>query len=103
MTGARCRTGGLAVTRTPYRVVDARGRPDPDIHAPGVATGNTGWFTEVGTGRPGRDSPFRRDADAVAAALLGQDSPGQDSPGQDGLGEDGLGREERGEDAVSGR
>ncbi|YCK36332.1 FAD/NAD(P)-binding protein [Actinomadura sp. ATCC 39365] len=69
---------GPAVTRSPYRVLDARGRPDPDIHALGVATGDTRWFTEVGTGRPGRDSPFRRDADAVAAALLGQEERGQD-------------------------
>ncbi|WP_049569070.1 FAD/NAD(P)-binding protein [Nonomuraea sp. SBT364] len=65
------RTGGLAVTRSPYRLLDASGRADPDIHALGVATDRTRWFTEVGTGRPGADSPFRRDADEVAAALLG--------------------------------
>jgi hypothetical protein len=69
-TGTRFATGGLAVTRSPYRVVDALGRADPDIHALGVATGHTRWFTEVGTGRPGQDSPFCCDADAVAAALL---------------------------------
>ncbi|MGW0480428.1 FAD/NAD(P)-binding protein [Nonomuraea sp. NPDC003214] len=68
------RTGGLAVTRSPYRVVGASGRADPDIHALGVAVDRTRWFTEVGTGRPGQDSPFRRDADAVAAALLGDDA-----------------------------
>ncbi|WP_043614191.1 FAD/NAD(P)-binding protein [Nonomuraea candida] len=70
VTGDRFATGGLAVTPAPYRVIDGRGRADPDIHALGVATNHTRWFTEVGTGRPGQDSPFFRDADAVAAALL---------------------------------
>ncbi|NUR83735.1 MAG: hypothetical protein HOY71_06570, partial [Nonomuraea sp.] len=70
VTGARFPTGGLAVTPSPYRVVGADGRADPDVHALGVVTGATRWFTEVGTGRPGRDSPFHRDADAIAAALL---------------------------------
>ncbi|MCK2215474.1 FAD/NAD(P)-binding protein [Actinomadura sp. ATCC 31491] len=69
-SGERFHAGGLAVTRAPYRVLDALGRPDPDIHALGVATNHTRWFTEVGTARPGQDSPFSGDADAVAAALL---------------------------------
>jgi hypothetical protein len=56
-------TGGLAVTPTPPRVVHATGHPDPDVYAIGVATEHTRWFTQVGTGRPGRDSPFCRDAD----------------------------------------
>ncbi|GAA2835432.1 hypothetical protein [Nonomuraea rubra] len=34
------------------------------------AGNHTRWFTEVGTGRPGQDSAFFRDADAIAAALL---------------------------------
>ncbi|NJP94930.1 hypothetical protein HCN51_36790 [Nonomuraea sp. FMUSA5-5] len=69
-TGARFDVGGLAVTRAPYRVIDRLGRAARDLHALGVATNHTRWFTEVGTGRPGQDSPFFRDADAVAAALL---------------------------------
>jgi hypothetical protein len=69
-TGRRLATGGLAVTRSPFHVLDARGRPDRDIHALGVVTQNTRWFTQVGTGRPGQDSPFRRDADAIAGAVL---------------------------------
>lgn len=68
--GQRFASGGLAITRSPFHVVDARGRPDPDIHAIGVVTQNTRWFTQVGTGRPGQDSPFRRDADAIAGAVL---------------------------------
>ncbi|MEU0465979.1 FAD/NAD(P)-binding protein [Amycolatopsis sp. NPDC006131] len=70
-TGESFATGGLAVTPAPFRVVDARGEPAPDIHALGVITQNTRWFTQVGTGRPGQDSPFCRDADAIAAAMLG--------------------------------
>jgi hypothetical protein len=68
--GRRFTTGGLAITRSPFHVVGADGRPDPDIHALGVLTQNTRWFTQVGTGRPGQDSPFRRDADAIAGAVL---------------------------------
>jgi methylaspartate mutase epsilon subunit len=69
-TGERFPTGGLAVTGPPFHVVDARGRPDPDVYAIGVATEGTRWFQQVGTGRPGKDSPFRRDADAIAADIL---------------------------------
>jgi hypothetical protein len=69
-TGDRYETGGLAVTGSPFHVVDARGRPDPDVYAIGVATDKTRWFTQVGTGRPGQDSPFCRDADAIASDIL---------------------------------
>jgi methylaspartate mutase epsilon subunit len=72
VTGERYRTGGLAVTGAPYRVIDSAGRPAQDIYAIGVVTQNTRWFTEVGTGRPGQDSPLCRDADAIALALLGR-------------------------------
>ncbi|MGH9280552.1 MAG: hypothetical protein ACRD12_20970 [Acidimicrobiales bacterium] len=70
-TGEHFATGGLAVTRAPFRVVDGRGRADPDMYAIGVAADRTRWFTQVGTGRPGQDSPFCRDADAIAADILG--------------------------------
>jgi FAD-NAD(P)-binding len=63
-------TGGLAVTPTPSRVLDAAGQPDRDVYAIGVATEHTRWFTQVGTGRPGRDSPFCRDADGIARDVL---------------------------------
>jgi hypothetical protein len=63
-------TGGLAVTPAPSRVVPAGGEPDRDVYAIGVATEHTRWFTQVGTGRPGRDSPFRRDADDIAQDVL---------------------------------
>jgi methylaspartate mutase epsilon subunit len=69
-TGDSFATGGLAVTGAPFHVVGASGEPDPDLYALGVATQNTRWFTQVGTGRPGQDSPFRRDADAIAEDVL---------------------------------
>jgi hypothetical protein len=68
-------TGGLAVTPPPSRVLNAAGRAEPDIYAIGVATEHTRWFTQVGTGRPGRDSPFCRDADAIALDVLAVLSP----------------------------
>jgi hypothetical protein len=71
-TGHPHRTGGLAVTPAPFHVVDAAGQADPDIYAIGVATQNTRWFTQVGTGRPGQDSPLCRDADAIARDVLGR-------------------------------
>jgi methylaspartate mutase epsilon subunit len=72
VTGQRYCTGGLAITGAPYRIIDAAGRPAQDIYAIGVVTQNTRWFTQVGTGRPGQDSPLCRDADAIALALLGR-------------------------------
>jgi hypothetical protein len=75
-TGERYHTGGLAVTGPPYRVIDAAGRPADSIYAIGVVTQNTRWFTQVGTGRPGQDSPLCRDADAIALALLGRTAVG---------------------------
>ncbi|GAB3896816.1 hypothetical protein GCM10029964_078760 [Kibdelosporangium lantanae] len=70
-TGESFATGGMAVTPAPCRVVDRYGRPNLDIHAIGVATEHTRWFTQVGTGRPGQDSPFCREADAIAIDILG--------------------------------
>ncbi|MFD0902139.1 hypothetical protein [Actinomadura sediminis] len=69
-TGRRFATGGLATTSAPYHVLHADGRPDPDVHALGVVTDGARWFTQVGSGRPGKDSPFHRDADAIAASIL---------------------------------
>ena len=51
-------------------MIDPAGQPAQDIYAIGVVTHNTRWFTQVGTGRPGQDSPLCRDADAIALALL---------------------------------
>lgn len=78
ITGARFATGGLAVTRTPFHVIDSRGDPDPDIYAIGVVTQNTRWFTQVGTGRPGQGSPFCQDADTIALHVLGHRAANRD-------------------------
>ncbi|MER6911530.1 FAD/NAD(P)-binding protein [Streptomyces sp. NPDC000594] len=68
--GRRLVTGGLEVTRAPFRVVAADGRPQPDLYALGIPTEHTRWFTQVGSSRPGVATLFYRDADAVAADVL---------------------------------
>lgn len=70
VTGETFATGGMAVTPAPSRVIARNGTADPDIYAIGVATEHTRWFTQVGTGRPRQDSPFCREADAIAADIL---------------------------------
>ncbi|MFE1781500.1 FAD/NAD(P)-binding protein [Streptomyces sp. NPDC059506] len=68
--GQRRESGGLAVTRAPFHVLDAAGRPRSDLYALGIPTEHTRWFTQVGSSRPGVRTLFSRDADAVAADLL---------------------------------
>ncbi|MFC9254693.1 FAD/NAD(P)-binding protein [Amycolatopsis thailandensis] len=63
-------TGGLAVTRRPYRLVDLGGRPHPRRFAFGVPTETVHWVTAAGI-RPGVNSVILTDADAVARAALG--------------------------------
>jgi uncharacterized NAD(P)/FAD-binding protein YdhS len=62
-------TGGLAVTRRPYRVIDAAGRPHPRRYAFGVPTEAVHWLTAAGI-RPGVGSVTLEDADAIARAAL---------------------------------
>jgi len=63
------RTGGLAVTPKPYRIVDAAGRAHPRRYAFGVPTEPVHWGTAAGV-RPGVDSVILGDADAIARAAL---------------------------------
>jgi hypothetical protein len=63
-------TGGLHVTRAPFRVVAADGVVHPDLYALGIPTEHVRWFTQVGSGRPGLNTLFRQDADAIAEAML---------------------------------
>ncbi|MEU4689840.1 FAD/NAD(P)-binding protein [Actinoplanes sp. NPDC023714] len=65
------RTGGVHVTTAPYHPVGAGGRPDRRLHVLGIPTEHTRWFTQVGSGRPGRWDTFTTDADTIAANLLG--------------------------------
>jgi uncharacterized NAD(P)/FAD-binding protein YdhS len=63
------RTGGLAVTRKPYRLVEWSGTVHPRRFAFGVPTESVHWATAAGI-RPGSDSVVLGDADAVARACL---------------------------------
>ena len=62
-------TGGLAVTRRPYRVVDGGGHAHPRRFAFGVPTEGVHWVTAAGT-RPGVDSVTLGDSDALAREVL---------------------------------
>ncbi|WP_306368836.1 FAD/NAD(P)-binding domain-containing protein [Nocardiopsis sp. CC223A] len=62
-------TGGMAVTRRPYRTIDAQGRAHPRRFAYGVPTEAVHWVTAAGT-RPGVDSVTLGDSDAIARAVL---------------------------------
>ncbi|MFJ7216134.1 FAD/NAD(P)-binding protein [Amycolatopsis sp. NPDC098790] len=62
-------TGGLAVTRRPYHVLDAGGRPHPSRFAFGVPTEAVHWVTAAGI-RPGVNSVILGDADAIARSCL---------------------------------
>ncbi|RPF43934.1 putative NAD(P)/FAD-binding protein YdhS [Streptomyces sp. Ag109_G2-6] len=73
--GLRYPTGGLDVTPDSFHVVDAVGDPLPGVLALGIPTEHTRWFTQVGSGRPGVDTLFHRDADTVARGLLDVPSP----------------------------
>lgn len=62
-------TGGLDVSRRPYRLIDRQGRPHARRFAFGVPTEGVHWVTAAGA-RPGVDSVTLSDADAVARAAL---------------------------------
>ncbi|KUO22511.1 FAD/NAD(P)-binding protein [Streptomyces dysideae] len=62
-------TGGLDVTRRPYRLIDRQGRVHARRFAFGVPTEGVHWVTAAGA-RPGVDSVTLSDADAVARAAL---------------------------------
>ncbi|MFF2192657.1 lyase family protein [Streptomyces sp. NPDC058157] len=87
--GMEYETGALAVTRRPYRVVAADGRPHPALYAFGVPTEGLHWVTAAGV-RPGVDSVTVGDADALARRLLGFEeadrmpstTPAQSGPGR---------------------
>ncbi|OBC02910.1 FAD-binding protein [Mycobacterium sp. 852013-50091_SCH5140682] len=61
--------GGVAVTRRPYRLLDAADRPHPRRFAFGVPTESVHWVTAAGI-RPGVNSVILGDADAIARAGL---------------------------------
>jgi len=61
--------GGVAVTRRPYRLLDAQDRPHPRRFAFGVPTESVHWVTAAGI-RPGVNSVILGDADAIARTCL---------------------------------
>lgn len=61
--------GGVAVTRRPYRLLDAHDRAHPRRFAFGVPTESVHWVTAAGI-RPGVNSVILGDADAIARASL---------------------------------
>ncbi|WP_020667120.1 FAD/NAD(P)-binding protein [Amycolatopsis nigrescens] len=67
--GEHYETGGLAVTRRPYHLVDADERPHPRRFAFGVPTESVHWVTAAGI-RPGVNSVILADSDAIARACL---------------------------------
>ncbi|MFI2199792.1 FAD/NAD(P)-binding protein [Streptomyces sp. NPDC020192] len=62
-------TGGLDVTRRPYRLINRQGAVHARRFALGVPTEGVHWVTAAGA-RPGVDSVTLSDADAVARAVL---------------------------------
>lgn len=74
-------TGGLAVTRRPYHLIDAHERPHPRRFAFGVPTESVHWVTAAGI-RPGVSSVILSDSDAIArACLVGDRSQAAVEPG----------------------
>ncbi|RSS80399.1 FAD/NAD(P)-binding protein [Streptomyces sp. WAC06614] len=67
--GTTYESGGLAVTRRPYRTVDVHGTVHPRRFAYGVPTESVHWVTAAGI-RPGVNSVILGDSDAIARALL---------------------------------
>lgn len=69
-------TGGLEVTRAPFRVVDRSGEPVRGLYALGLPTEHLRWFNQIGNGRPGVSTLFQRDADSIAGSILDPVPPG---------------------------
>jgi hypothetical protein len=69
-TQAAFHTGGLEVTRAPFHVIDRSGETVPGLYALGLPTEHLRWFNQIGNGRPGLNTLFRRDADSIAESIL---------------------------------
>lgn len=67
--GGHYTTGGVAVTRRPYHLLDAGAHPHPRRLAFGVPTESVHWVTAAGI-RPGVNSVILGDADAMARSCL---------------------------------
>ncbi|MBT2440137.1 FAD/NAD(P)-binding protein [Streptomyces sp. ISL-36] len=67
--GEAYESGGIAVSRRPYHLLDATLRPHPRRFAFGVPTEGVHWVTAAGI-RPGVDSVIVGDSDAIARTCL---------------------------------
>ncbi|MDT5149268.1 MAG: hypothetical protein QOI01_1001 [Mycobacterium sp.] len=67
--GGQYVAGGVAVTRRPYRLLDAADRPHARRFMFGVPTESVHWVTAAGI-RPGVNSVILGDADAIARSCL---------------------------------
>ncbi|MGQ0840051.1 FAD/NAD(P)-binding protein [Actinokineospora sp.] len=68
------RTGGVAVTTSPYHPVGRDGTVDTGLYVVGIPTEHTRWFMQVGSNRPGLWGDFVYDADAIAAHVIKEGS-----------------------------
>jgi hypothetical protein len=68
-------TGGLEVTRPPFRLVDRSGKAVPGLYALGLPTEHLRWFNQIGNGRPHSNTLFLRDADSIAESILSSPAP----------------------------
>ncbi len=64
------RTGGVAVTKSPYHPIGLHGVPDTGLYVLGIPTEHTRWFMQAGSSRPGMWSDFVYDADDIAEHSL---------------------------------
>lgn len=74
--GRGYQTGGLTVTTSPFRLLDADGRAQERVFAYGVPTETVHWVTAAGA-RPGVNSVMLGDADAIARATLSVAAPAE--------------------------
>ncbi|MFI6551806.1 FAD/NAD(P)-binding protein [Streptomyces griseus] len=72
-------TGGVAVSRRPYHLLDAARRPHPRRFAFGVPTESVHWVTAAGV-RPGVNSVILGDSDAIARRCLAAVRPAAAAP-----------------------
>jgi uncharacterized NAD(P)/FAD-binding protein YdhS len=78
-------TPGLAVTRRPYRIIDAEGVAHPRRFAFGVPTESVHWVTAAGI-RPGSNSVTLSDADAIARLILDRGGARPEASGRSTIG-----------------
>ncbi|MDQ0794215.1 FAD/NAD(P)-binding protein [Streptomyces sp. B1I3] len=70
VNGGEFRTGGVAVTRSPFHPLGADGRPERGLYVLGIPTEYSRYFTQVVATGPTGWSEFMRDADDVASHML---------------------------------